>query len=161
MPVPKSVKERMFRKTRRKKAGPVTMVPKDRVAPRKTADNTPRMYRYGRMDKDEEEKEMKEELNEAKDDVVKTYADMKKGMLEVQKISVQLGQVMQQSVQLMQRWEKANAAEQSEREHAARRAEQQAERGVERGVGGPAKPAPGTGGQPSIAPAVAPAGPGV
>jgi len=93
--------------------------------------------------------------------VVKTYADMKKGMLEVQKISVQLGQVMQQSVQLMQRWEKANAAEQSEREHAARRAEQQAERGVERGVGGPAKPAPGTGGQPSIAPAVAPAGPGV
>jgi len=138
--VPKSVKERIFRKVRPGKIGPSKMVPKDRVVPRKTGNNVPIMYRHG--EKEEEEKEeIKEEImaEDLEAATTKIYEAMRKGMGEALKLFEQIGQVMKQTELLMQKLEKTNVEQRTQRER-----EQQAERRIERSADRRTGPTPGS-----------------
>ncbi len=129
--LPHSIKDKIYKKVRRKKLDPPKTNLHIGVVPRKSANHVARMYRYDRAKEDEDMIE-EEFLTEDIDiEVAKSYEDMKKSMAEVSKLFTQLNQAMQQSTISMQKWEKLYAL-QGQQEQREQRAKQRIERSTER-----------------------------
>ena len=105
--VPKSVKERMFRRIRPNKVTPGETSMKGRVVPKKTADNMPKIYKHKAL---EEEDEL-QSIEKFADDLQRNLATMQQ---QFNNFKATMDENIKNTVENIDKWRRMNEIKQRE-----------------------------------------------